>query len=90
MDAAAGDVEQLLPVADQQRNPQCGAAGVEVHCPCDGLVVSEVQDVAEELEQLGLSSGTRRPTPMAATAVSLLPVHSGGDQRSRTPTVSDQ
>lgn len=63
---AARDVEQLLPVADQQGDPQRGSAGVQVDRPDHRVAVGQFQYVAEELEQFSLF-GTRRESTLVTS-----------------------
>ncbi len=39
---------------DQQRDPQRGTTGVQVHGPGHRIAFGQLQDVTEEFEQLGL------------------------------------
>lgn len=53
-----GEVSDGLTVVDQQADQQCGTAVVDVDSPKH--VTGYLQDVADELQQLGLVVKTRR------------------------------
>ncbi len=57
VDGAAGDVEQPLAVADQERDHQRRATGVQVNCPRHLTSVGQLKDIAEKLQQFGFTVG---------------------------------
>lgn len=57
VDHDAGDVDQLLAVVDEQHDRQCGFIAGHVHRLGDSAAVGEVEDVADQFQQLGLVIG---------------------------------
>jgi len=47
---SARNVEQPLPVADQQGDQQCCAARVEIGCPTHLIAVGEIDHGTDQLE----------------------------------------
>lgn len=62
VDAAAGDVEDLLPVVGQQGDHQRRPVGVEIDCPGHRISLAQREDIRDQFQSSNtvLSLATRR------------------------------